>query len=57
MLNTQFYKLYFKKIFSLISLYEGFYDEEICGGYPADKYDDNLEKYITLGTERYFRQS
>ena len=56
-MNTQFYKLYFKKIFSLKSLYEGFYDEEICGGYPADKYDDNLEKYITLGTERYFRQS
>ena len=37
----------------MISFYEGFYDEEICAGYPADKYDEHAEKNITLGIERY----
>ena len=37
----------------MISFYEGFYDEEICAGYPADKYDEYTEKNITLGIERY----
>ena len=39
-------------ILSFISLYEGFYDEEICGGYPADKYDEDTGKYLTLGTHK-----
>ena len=37
------------------SLYEGFYDEEICAGLPADKYSYEHEKNITLGAVRYSR--
>ena len=43
------------EIFSIISFYRGFFDEEICGGYPADKYDSNSERYITQGTKDIFR--
>ena len=31
------------------SLYKGFFDEEICAGYPADTYDHEKEQWITTG--------
>ena len=38
-----------KDIWNQTSLYKGFFDEEICAGYPADTYDKNKEKWITTG--------
>ena len=37
------------EIISSISFYEGFYDEEICAGYPADTFDNENERWITKG--------
>ena len=42
--------IYKLKVFEIKkSFYEGFFDEELCAGYPADIYDDDKQQWITKG--------